>query len=50
MQKTIDGSSRHRIMYMQALKNGVANGDLSENKARELRRSYDNYEKHKINV
>ena len=43
MQNTIDNSSRHRISYMNALKNGVRNGDLSEGKARELRRSYDTH-------
>lgn len=43
MQRTIDNSSHHRIQFMQALKNGVMCGDLSEGKARELRRSYDNH-------
>jgi len=44
MQNTIDGSNRHRIQYMSALKKGVACGDMSEGKARELRRSYDNHD------
>lgn len=40
-QVTIDGSSRHRISFMKALRNGVRKGDLSKYEADKLRRGYD---------
>ena len=41
MQKTIDQSNRHRIQYMKALENASKNGDITQWKAKELRKGYD---------
>ena len=43
-QVSIDGSSLHRVQYMNALRLAVERKHISRYQADELRRSYDNHE------